>query len=342
MANLKISLILSFILVALPSCASTREKKLSDHFDGKKYFNPTLVGKFYPGFSDVFRMLREPKIPWPKTAENKAVPRLNEDLGRDGVGITFVNHATFLIQLPGLTILTDPVWSKRVSPLSWAGPKRIREPGVKIEDLPKVDLILISHNHYDHFDKETLRQLNKRFAPKVMVPVGDKELAESIGLKDVTELDWWQDVVVGENVRITFAPTQHSSARTPFDKDESLWGSYLIQSGKRSIYFGGDAGYSSHYSEIKKRLGSPDIALLGIGAYLPRWFMQPLHMDPTEAVVAHKDLGAKLSIAMHYGTFQLSAEGFDQPLVDLQKALTKEKIPPGSFISLLEGETRVF
>lgn len=315
---------------------------VSDHYDGKKFYNPTLPGKSTPGLSDVFRLMREPKAKWPGNVENQGIPQLNVELGPTDASLTFVNHATFLIQLPGLTILTDPVWSERASPFSWIGPKRVRAPGVALEDLPNVDVVIISHNHYDHLDIATLQKLNKRFAPKVIVPVGDKALIERIGIANVVELDWWEDVNINPATRITFTPTQHASARGIFDRNKSLWGGYFIQHAGRSVYFGGDAAYATHYTEIKKRLGPPDIALLGIGAYLPRWFMEPIHMNPAEAVLAHKDLGAKLSIGMHFGTFQLSSEAIDQPQIDLKTALENENLPMDCFITLHEGETKVY
>ncbi|MBZ9791639.1 MBL fold metallo-hydrolase [Rhizobium sp. 3T7] len=315
---------------------------MSDHFDGKKFFNPTLAEQFSPGFSDVLTMMREGRAKWPEAVENHGIARLHEKLEADDMALTFVNHATFLIQLPGLNILTDPVWSNRASPVSWVGPKRVRAPGIKLEDLPKVDVIVISHNHYDHLDIKTLKKLNELFSPRVIVPIGDKALVESIGIKNVQELDWWETVEINADIQITFTPTQHSSARILFDKDRSLWGSYFIKNRGRSVYFGGDSGYSTHYTEIKTRLGAPDIALLGIGSYAPRGFMKPVHMDPAEAVTAHKDLGAKLSIGMHFGTFQLAAEAFDEPQANLKEALEEQGLAQDNFITLHEGETRIY
>jgi L-ascorbate metabolism protein UlaG (beta-lactamase superfamily) len=334
--------ILSLFVIPLFGCLSSPTRKTSDHFDGKKFFNPTLDEQFSPRLSDACKMIRENRAEWPKEIENQGVPRLNEKLGPGDISITFVNHATFLIQMPGINILTDPVWSKRVSPLSWIGPKRVRVPGVMLEALPNVDVILISHNHYDHLDIETLKAIHARFSPRVIVPVGDKSLIESIGIKAVYELDWWESENINSDLEVIFTPAQHSSARGLFDRDRSLWGSFFIKKGERSIYFSGDAGYSTHFAEIKKRLGPPDIAILGIGAYAPRWFMKPIHMDPAEAVIAHKDLGAEQSIGMHFGTFQLSSEGVDQPQADLRVALEKEEISHDSFITLLEGETRIY
>lgn len=326
----------------LVGCTSSAKREPSDHFDGKKFFNPTLEEQHSPSFSDLFRMMREKRSKWPEQVENKGVAKLNEKLGVNDVAVTFVNHVTFLIQFQGLNILTDPVWSERASPFSWIGPKRVREPGVKIADLPHIDLILISHNHYDHLDVATLKELNQLFAPKVLVPIGDKELLESIGITDVEELDWWDSVDITPDTRITFTPTQHASARGLFDRNKSLWGSYFIQHHNKRVYFGGDGGYSSHFIDTKDRLGSPDIALLGIGSYEPRFFMQAIHMNPAEALVAHKDLGATLSIGMHFGTFQLSKEAIDQPIIDLDIALEKENMTREEFTVLDEGETRIY
>ncbi|CBW26921.1 conserved hypothetical protein [Halobacteriovorax marinus SJ] len=315
---------------------------MSDHYDGKKFFNPTLKGKSKPSFMDALSLIREGREAWPENNENRGTPRINESLGPNEVSITFVNHATFLIQFRGFNILTDPIWSKRASPFSWIGPNRVREPGVKIEDLPKIDLVIISHNHYDHLDVKTLKTLNDLSPFKVIVPLGDKSLIESIGIKDVHELDWWEEVRISEDIQITFTPTQHGSARGVFDRDKSLWGSFYIKNKSRSIYFGGDAGYSKYFKETRERLGAPEIALLGIGAYNPRWFMKSIHMNPLEAVIAHKDLEAKLSIGMHYGTFQLSSEGIDEPLKDLEKALIRENVSSDDFVTLHEGETRIY
>ncbi|MBW9060411.1 MBL fold metallo-hydrolase [Agrobacterium pusense] len=313
---------------------------VSDHFDGTRFFNPTLSQRFSPGFSDIVGMMKEGRPKWPRHIENLASPSFNEDLGSNGIAITFVNHATFLIQLPGLNILTDPVWADRVSPISWIGPKRVRSPGVLLEDLPRIDLVLISHNHYDHLDIGTLKELHRRFRPRAIVPIGDRRLVESTGMIVIAELDWWESVDVGD-ARITLNPAQHSSSRTLFDRDRSLWGSYFVRRHSNSIYYGGDGGYCTHFSDIGKRMGSPDVAILGIGAFAPRWFMKPIHMDPAEAAQAHKDLGARLSIGMHFSTFQLASEAFEQPTADLKVAVEKEGLAPGSFITLKEGETRV-
>lgn len=332
----------AIVLLHSVSCTSIQKTAVTDHYNGKKFHNPTLEKQFSPSFSDIFRMMREGRPQWPKNIENTAIPNIKKDLDKDDMSITFVNHATFLIQFSNFNILTDPVWSKRTSPISFIGPKRIRKPGVDFSDLPQIDVVLISHNHYDHLDKKTLRKLNERFSPKFIVPLGDKKLLQSIGIKDVIEMDWWENIQINPNTVISFTPAQHSSGRGLFDRDKSLWGSYFVKNENHSIYFGGDAGYSTHYADIKSRLGSPDVAMLGIGAYAPQFFMKPVHMNPEEGVQAHKDLGAKLSIGMHIGTFQLASEPFDEPQLKLKEALQRENISEASFLTFKEGETRNF
>lgn len=253
-----------------------------------------------------------------------------------------MNHATFLIQFPGINILVDPVWATHAGPLGWLGPARVREPGVIFDDLPRIDLVLISHNHYDHLDAATMKRLASRFSPKVLVPLGNKRLIRSFGIADVHEMDWWNDIQIIPSLSIILTPAQHFSARTPFDRQKSLWGGFMIRHRNHQIYFEGDSGYSPHFVDIRKRLGSPDISILGIGAYEPQWFMQPMHMNPAEAVQAHIDLGSRRSIAMHFGTFQLSAEAIDQPSIDLRDALRNRGIPEADFLVPLEGETRFF
>jgi L-ascorbate metabolism protein UlaG (beta-lactamase superfamily) len=339
---IKRALFVGLSLFSYLACASTNRYFASDHFDGENFVNPTSPPNSEPSFLRIFSMLLEKRAKWPKHLENKGTPKLNEKLGPADIAITFVNHATLLIQMPGLNILTDPVWSTRTSPFSWIGPSRVRDPGVHFEELPHIDLVLISHNHYDHLDLETLKRLNHKFAPKVLVASGDKELLVSVGIKDVHELDWWEEIQISPTLKISFVPTQHFSSRGLFDHNKSLWGSYMIQNNGRLIYFGGDAGYSSHYTEIKRRLGAPDISLLAIGAYEPNWFMKSMHMSPSEAVKAHSDLGSKRSIGIAFGTYQLSAEAVDQPPRDLKEALVKAGISEDRFITLDEGETRIY
>jgi len=318
-----------------------RQRPISDHFDGSRFFNPTLQAGFAPTLGSVFKMLREPRSRWPRSVENEGVPQLDMALANDDIAITFVNHATFLIQIGDIAILTDPIWSERASMFTWLGPRRVRKPGVAFDDLPKIDLVLLSHNHYDHLDLATLNRL-RRCSPTILVAAGDARLVGPLGFADMRELDWWDETPIGEGVSVVFVPAQHGSARGLFDRQQSLWGGYMIKSRGRLIYFGGDSGYSTHFADIRLRLGAPDIAMLGIGAYEPRWFMQSLHMNPAEAVRAHGDLGAKHSIGMHFGTFQLTPEAIDQPQADLKAARSQSGISDKEFVTLREGETRIY
>lgn len=323
-----------------------KNKSTSDHHNGEHFFNPHVAQegvKLPRGLLSVIKMYRQTeRAKWPTNVKNFPNLRLHEKLKDNEIAVTFVNHATVLIQLPGFNILTDPVWSERASPFAWVGPKRARKPGIAFMDLPKIDLVLVSHNHYDHMDVMALRMLQHKFAPKFFVALGDKTLARSIGLKDVEEFDWWQNSKVNASIDVTFVPTQHFSARGLFDRNHSLWGSYMIRHNNHLIYFGGDSGYSKHYQEIFEKFGAVDLAFLPIGAYEPRWFMKTVHMNPAEAVQAHQDIKSKQSVGIHYGTFQLTAEAIDQPVIDLKVALKESGIGEDKFVALGEGQTKIY
>ncbi len=311
----------------------------SDHYDGETFFNPTENDE--KGLLSVLKWkLTSSKVTWPKSVANKnyAFIPLTED--KKSV-VTFINHATFLIQLPGLNVLTDPVFSERVSPFTFAGPKRVRRPGIEFENLPAIDVVLISHCHYDHLDIESLKRLDAKFHPIFMVPLGNESFLKENGLEHVQEMDWWQVLKV-KDVAITFTQAQHWANRWPWDRNKTLWGGFMLDQEKNRIFFAGDTGYSTHFKAIQNRLGSPDLALLPIGAYAPRWFMKVHHMNPEEAVQASLDLGAKASIGMHFGTFQLTDEGIEEPVKDLELAKKKAAIPDEKFKTLDSGETAVF
>lgn len=328
-------------LILFIGCSSTRGVPMSDHYDGHKFFNPHHPKQH--GLKDMFKLLTSYSAKnWPKNLENQHVPSLPRSVNKGEAVVTFVNHATLLIQLNGLNLLTDPVWSKRVSPLSWVGPKRVRPPGLAIEALPKIDLILISHNHYDHMDLNTLDRLWEQHEPLVLVPIGDRQRLLDRGIKNVIEMDWWQTVDIKAGYKVTMTPTQHFSSRGLFDRNKSLWGSFMVHNGSSNLYFGGDSGYSPYYKEISERLGVTDLAFIPIGAYEPRWFMKPVHMNPEEAVDAHLDLKSRQSIGIHFGTFQLTEEAIDQPIKDLRQTLEKKKLFKNEFEVLAEGETRTF
>jgi L-ascorbate metabolism protein UlaG (beta-lactamase superfamily) len=313
---------------------------VSDHYDGSRFFNP-----LNPEGNSVWagaKMLWTSKFEeWPASVENSPALDLDRKLAPDEVAITFVNHATVLVQTRGFSFLTDPVWSERVSPLTWVGPKRHRPPGVPFDRLPKIDFVVISHSHYDHMDVSTLKNLDDAFGSRFLVPLGNKAFLESKGIANVVELDWWQSLELNPRLKISLAPAEHFSGRSPFDRNETLWGSYVVSFDGHAVFFGGDTAYSPHFKAIRERFGSPDIALLPIGAYEPRWFMKSVHMNPEEAVLAHLDLGAERSIGVHFGTFQLTPESIDQPLKDLDEALKKRNLAKDEFVTLPEGRTQV-
>lgn len=225
---------------------------------------------------------------------------------------TLVNHSTVLLQQRGCNVLTDPIWSERAGPLSWIGPRRHRKPGISWDDLPPIDVVLISHNHYDHLDLPTLRRLAGRRTPTLIVPAGVGSQLRREKLGPVRELDWGESLSL-PNFTIHCVPALHFSGRGIRDRNRTLWCGYLIESPERRIYFAGDTAFGRHFAQIRRKYGPPDLALLPIGAYEPRWFMSPVHMAPDEAVKAHEILAAQTSIAIHHGTFQMSDEGIDTP-----------------------------
>ncbi len=286
--------------------------KQSDHFKDGRFFNPTLPES--KSFWEVLKwQFSREKKPWPESVPANTFTRNNEYINKDQIRITFINHSTFLLEFNGMTILTDPIWSLRASPVSFAGPKRVQAPGLKIKDLPKIDAVIISHNHYDHFDLETLKELNQLYKPKFFVGLGDKNLLIDNNINDVIELDWNDSINLDERTKLTFLKCRHWSARGIFDRFKSLWGAYLIENSNLKVYFAGDTGYAEHFKEAGEKFPNIDIALLPVGAYEPRWFMKNFHMNPEEAFMAAKDLKSYLNLGMHLETFQLTDEAFDGP-----------------------------
>jgi L-ascorbate metabolism protein UlaG (beta-lactamase superfamily) len=323
---------------------------ISDHYDGSNFFNPepsnrTPTGKRTSIWSLLrARITRDPAnwSKWPDHLENKPYPAPAGPVQANTAEITFIGHSSFLVRLPGLNVLTDPVFADRCSPVSFAGPHRVRAPGIALADLPPIDLTLLSHNHYDHMDLKGLRALRRRF-PKMQIaaPLGNAGYLAKKGLPGAIELDWWQSLTLGET-KITATPARHFAARWLNDRNQTLWAGFMLEHRGAMLYFAGDTGYTKFFTEIREKLGSPDIALLPIGAYEPRWFMQVVHMNPADAVKAHQDLIPRQSIGMHFGTFQLTAEAIDQPEKDLALAKTEAAIPDAAFTTLDCGETRLY
>jgi L-ascorbate metabolism protein UlaG (beta-lactamase superfamily) len=306
----------------------------SDHWNGRQFFNPAVPPP--QPFSAVPRMLVERGMPWPRRIDTP--PRRPPALEGAAAIVTFIGHTMFLIQTPDGIVLTDPIYSQRAGPLNLVGPRRVRQPAVLFEDLPPISIVLVSHNHYDHCDLRTLKKLARRFDPLVVTPLGNGPLVRSAGITKVEELDWWQPAQHA-GLPVTVTPARHFSARTPFDRNRALWGGFVLKAGGRQIYVAGDTAYAGFFAEIPKRLGSIDLALLPIGAYEPRWFMQTVHMNPAEAVQAHLDLGGPESIGMHFGTFQLTTEGIDEPLRALEEACRGRSVPDARFRTLGFGES---
>ena len=297
----------------------------SDHFDGKKFFNPHVDTKNRFSKFLKWRLSQSERTPWPKWVENNHSPQLPASLKHSDISVTLINHSTVLIQTPSLNILTDPIYSNRASPVNFLGPKRVRAPSIPFEKLPPIDVVIISHNHYDHMDMPTLRKLQASHNPLFITGLGNKALLSKYKINNVIELDWFQ-TYTNDKAIFTFTPAQHFSARTPFDRDNSLWGGFSIKINDKNIFFAGDTGYGPHFKEIAEKLGTFDLALLPIGCYLPRWFMKPMHLNPPEAVQAHLDLNSKVAIPIHYASFQLTDEAIDQPLIDLETALQESKV----------------
>ena len=310
-------------------------RRATDHFDGRRFFNPT--GPRLQPLSAVPRLLLSMRrTPWPARIDQPRVPP--PPAGTADIVVTFIGHATFLIQTSAGHLLTDPIYANRAGPWGILGPRRVRRPAIAFEDLPPISLVLLSHNHYDHCDLRTLRALTRRFDPIVIAPLGNGQLLRNAGVRHVEELDWWQSAVTSP-FDVTMTPAHHFSARTPFDRNRALWGGYLINVADKRVYFAGDTAYAPIFAEIRQRLGPPDLSILPIGAYEPRWFMRSVHMNPAEAVQAHIELESRESIAMHFGSFPLAAEGIDEPLRALEHARAHHAIPEPLFRALDAGQS---
>lgn len=327
---------LAFIIGGALLSAPTYQGPVTDHFDGKVFSNPD--GQEPKPLSMVFKWMRERKRePWAR-ATNWSIPRKSFDQPK-GIRVTFINHSTFLIQIGPWNFLTDPVWSKRVSPFSFMGPARKRPPGVHIDDLPEIHFILLSHNHYDHLDKNTLKKLHEKYEPLIFTPLGVGAYVKKIGLNNQPDLDWWQkrEIPGADRMTLTCLPASHFSSRGTLDRNKTLWCGFMLESPQGSVYFAGDSGYGAFFQRIADNTPPMDIALLPIGAYKPEWFMSPIHTSPVDAVAIHQILKPGVSIASHFGTFPLADDNPETALAALEAAKAKEGIPKEAFIALEEG-----
>jgi len=251
---------------------------------------------------------------------------------------TWLGHASFLVQLDGLNILTDPHLSPRASPFGFAGPERLIPPAIDQANLPPIDVVLLSHDHYDHLDAPTLRWLAEAHDPTVIAPLGHAKLLAALGCRSVTELDWWGRYR-RRGLSVTAVPVQHFSGRGLRDRNRRLWAGFVFEADGCKVFFAGDTGYSPDFAEIGRRFAPIDLALIPIGAYAPRGFMRPVHVDPEEAVKIHQDVGSRLSLAMHWGTFRLTIEPLDEPPRWLAAALQAAELPGDVFQVPAPGET---
>jgi L-ascorbate metabolism protein UlaG (beta-lactamase superfamily) len=312
----------------------------TDHFDGKQFKNLTPVGP--KGFFDVVRWrVTKDEGPWPEWINAEPGPKPPERV--KDLRITFVNHSTFLIQIDGLNILTDPIWSERASPVSWAGPKRIRPAGIRYADLPPIDYVLVSHNHYDHLDLPTLRKLSLEHIPTIFVGLGNNLLLQKEKISGGSDMDWWESIALKNGVQLICVPAQHWSGRGTSDRLKTLWCGFVIKGRSQSVYFAGCTGFGPHFEQIAKKNGRIDVAMLPIGAFRPRWFMESSHLSPADVIKAHEKLKAKRSIAIHFGTFKLGDDGYTEPVDLLKQELAKGSRQLQSSFHILDlGEGKNF
>ncbi len=314
---------------------------MSKHFDGRRYFNPAAPKYGFRAWRVLNWLARRRPQRWPRWIDDPLLPDPPAVLAGHAVAATFIGQSTFLLQWDSVNVLTDPIWSVRASPLRWAGPRRVRRPGVDFDKLPPIDVVVLSHNHYDHMDLPTLRRLQQRFAPLFVTGLGNRRYLIKRGLTRIEELDWWQTWEGANGLSVTMTPAQHFSRRGLFDRLRTLWGGFVLTAADKRVLFTGDSAYGDHFAEIRRRLGRFDLALLPIGAYEPRWLMRAAHMNPEESVRAHLDLAPRLSIAMHFGTFQLTDEAIDAPAEELRHSLRRNGVPESSFRVPEFGETIV-
>lgn len=337
-----------FVMLLLAACAATARDDTPAHYAQSGFVNPYMT-EAHPGFFSFIRARMfsgewaayDPAVYQTPTAQPEVV---GAEIASVNAAVTWLGHSSVLIQHQGVNVLTDPILTERASPADFAGPKRISAPGMSLDELPRIDIVVISHDHYDHLDVTTLRALGEQV--HFYVPLGLTGWFEAKGISrdQVTELDWWDSRVAdidGTPVNITAAPSQHFSGRGLFDRDKSLWASWGIQWADFTVWYGGDTGYNTvQFKEIGDRFRSIDLGIIPIGAYEPNWFMRSVHVNPQEAVLIHEDIGAARSMAVHWGTFVLSAEAVGEPPRALAAAAAEAGLAADEFTTFAVGETR--
>ena len=320
----------------------TYDGPVSDHFDGLHFFDPD--GSPPKPLREVLRWQfggGRHRATWPDRASSGFADTPPPRVDGNKVRLSFVGHASWLIQTSGLNILVDPVWSERVSPFSFVGPKRHNDPGIAFDALPGIDVVLVSHGHYDHLDLATLSKLQAKCAPRIVTPLGNDITMRSADAAIKAEgFDWHDRVELGNELAVTLVPTRHWSARGLYDRNKALWASFVLQTPAGKLYIVCDSGYGEgrHFRRVAEAHGPLRLAILPIGAYEPRWFMKDQHMNPSDAVMALADCGAQQALAHHHGTFQLTDEAIDAPATALGVALDEARIPRERFVALKPGQ----
>lgn len=328
-------------LLAVTGCGSPWQGPPSPHFDGSHFSNPGHVkNSSVAGY--LWLRLTSRQAVWPDHVPVDPLPPPPARVNGNEALVTFIGHATVLLQVAGLNILTDPMWSERASPFGFAGPRRVQAPGVRFDELPRIDVVLLSHNHYDHLDLPSLGRLDARDRPRVIVPLGNRQLVQdAMPSSRVSEHDWGTQIDLGRGAAVVHVePMLHGSGRSPFDQQRALWAAYIVRSAALRVLFVGDAGYGDGriYRDIGMRHGPIDLAILPIGAYEPASFMADSHMSPAQAVQLMADVGAARAMAHHFEAFQLGFEAYDAPRNDLAAALKARGIAEGRFVAPRPGQ----
>lgn len=337
-----VSHLLPLLLACACACRNTEPGgTLPSHHDpdgGFRNPQPTFSSRGFSNFLH-FALFTDRRTA-PDEADLALAPeevRWRPDGERPDWEAVWIGHATVLVKMGDRYLLTDPVFSERASPVSFAGPQRHVAPGIALEDLPSISAVLISHNHYDALDRDSVLALNARFAPRFYAPLGVGEWLRNEGIANVAEMDWWDIEVLGD-WKVHCVPVQHFSSRTPFDRNETLWSGWHVQAPDGALFFAGDTGYSPDFLEVRRRFGAPRLALIPIGAYEPRDFMSPVHVDPAQALQIHLDLEAAISLGIHWGTFRLANEPLTEPPKKLAEAMAAQGVAPTAFRVLRHGE----
>ena len=314
---------------------------ISDHFDGTQFFIKDFTRE--KSRADLLKWrLQGERAKWPDAFPSPFTDAPPQRVQGGALRVSYVGHASFLIQASGINILIHPVWSDRASPVQWAGPKRVNPPGIAFADLPPIDAVLVSHNHYDHLDLATLRALAQAHpAARFLAPLGnDAIMRDDVPAQRMQTHDWGARVEIAPGTAVHFEPIYHWSARGLFDRRMALWCAFVIEAPAGKIYHVADTGFGPGdlFRQMREKHGGFRLAVLPIGAYAPRWFMGPQHMDPEEAVKAHLALGSRVSLAIHHGTIQLTDEAIDAPATELRAALRSYGVAPSDFLVPEAGE----